>query len=400
MMTDGAVGASLLAASSFDLALIEGNRGLYDGFDATGTHSTAELAKKLAAPVVLVVNVTKATRTVAALVLGCRNLDPEVHLAGVILNRVGTDRQVRVITEAVEALDVPVLGAIPRLTGSDPLPGRHLGLVTFAEHPARERSLDRAADAVRDNVDLDRLLALARSAPPVEMPVAVRSAIQAPVTLGFFSDPAFSFYYPENLEGLKIAGARLRPVSPASDALVPEQIDGLYIGGGFPEVHAPKLAENTGFLEDLARRVLAGLPVYAECGGLMYLARRIVIGEASYEMAGVLDLVVRQHARPEGHGYEVGSVDRDNPFFEQGARLVGHEFHYSSVDEGSDRDLTVVDLERGQGVADRRDGVVKGNVWASYLHLHASATPFWADGFLELARAVAGRNPGDVAAWG
>ncbi len=386
LMDDAALGRALSAASAADLWLIEGNRGLYDGADADGTHSTAELAKRLGSPVVLVVDCTKVTRTVAAVVLGCRQLDRSLDLAGVILNHIATARQETVIREAVEEIcQVPVLGAVPRLRGDDPLPSRHLGLVTAVEHPRREEAIDRAADAVARYVELDRLVAVARTARPAELPARALPAAGQPVSIGYFRDEAFSFYYPENLEGLRAIGAQLTAVAPGADSDLPE-IDGLYIGGGFPEVHATRLADNRGFADRLRRAVADGLPVYAECGGLMYLARELRVAGVAHEMSGILDLVVEQTTSPQGHGYEVGTVDHDNPFHPCGVELRGHEFHYSRVVGGADLAHTVVSVDRGTGTGGGRDGVCVGRVWASYLHLHGGATPGWADGFLELAR--------------
>ncbi len=383
-----------------DLVVIEGNRGLFDGVDARGRHSTAELAKMLRTPVVLVVNVTKVTRTVAALVLGCRHLDPAVEITGVILNNVATSRQEAVLRTAVESdAGVPVVGAVRRMAGGDPLPGRHLGLVTAAEHPSAATALSKAAQAVRDGVDLESVLRAARSAPVLRADAeAAEDRAPASVTIGYLHDPAFSFYYPENLEALEAEGARLVPVAP--DGELPE-VDALYIGGGFPEVHARRLAGASDFLASLRQRVDCGLPVYAECGGLMLLARELVVDGATHLMAGVLDVCVEQTARPQGHGYAVGRVDTDNPYFARESELRGHEFHYSKVVSGADIDRCVVSLERGSGVAGKRDGIVRGRVWASYLHLHALGCPRWARGVVGQATTCAkGSTTGAVAAWG
>ena len=381
------------------LALIEGNRGLFDGFDAAGTHSTAELAKRLGAPVLLVVDVTKTTRTVAAMVLGCRALDPDVPLAGVVLNRVATSRQERVIRDALaRAGGPPILGAVPRL-GDDPLPGRHLGLVTAAEHPRTQEAIETAARLAEAHLDLDTLLEISGKAPAVELPERERPASGPPVRIGVLRDEAFSFYYPENLEALEELGAELSFFSALAGDTLPE-VDALYIGGGFPELYAARLAENRELRRTLREAVAAGMPVYAECGGLMYLAKELVTDGVAHAMAGVLDLAVEQTPRPHGHGYVEGTVERANPFFETGARLRGHEFHYSRPRGGESRAATVVGLRRGTGIGDGRDGIVAGRVWASYLHLHALGTPAWAPGFVGLARTYQHERPGISAACG
>jgi cobyrinic acid a,c-diamide synthase len=401
LMSDEAMARALAHASSdADLLLVEGNRGLFDGVDIEGSHSTAMLARRLAAPVVLVLDCTKMTRTAAALVMGCRALDPEVDLAGVILNRVGCGRHETIVREAVAGIaGTPVLGAIRRIKGDDPLPGRHLGLVTAAEHPAPEESVQRAADAVADGVDLDRILAVAQWAPELELAPVELAVDKVPVSVAYLEGEAFSFYYAENLELLRAAGVELVPVDPANASKLPD-VDGLYIGGGFPEVHAARLGCNTAFTGSVHERVESGMPVYAECAGLMYLARELIVDGVAHPMAGVLDLVVEQRPTPQGHGYEVAVVDRDNPFFAAGTRLVGHEFHYSRIISGSDRERGVLRVERGTGIGEGRDGITKERVFCSYLHLHAGATPDWADGFLDLAAKYAAERGGSTAACG
>jgi cobyrinic acid a,c-diamide synthase len=401
LMKDEAMASSLAtAARDADLILVEGNRGLFDGVDVEGSHSTAMLARRLAAPVVLVLDCTKMTRTAAAMVLGCRALDPEVDLAGVILNRVGCGRHETIVREAVAGIaGTPVLGAIRRLRGDDPLPGRHLGLVTAIEHPDPEESVQRAAAAVADGVDLDRLLAVAQWSPELELMPVETPIDQVAVTIAYLEGQAFSFYYAENLERLRAAGVQLVPVDPASARGLPE-VDGLYIGGGFPEVHAASLGSNTEFTASIRNAVDLGMPVYAECAGLMYLARELIVDGVRHPMAGVLDLVVEQCPTPQGHGYEVAVVDRDNPFFAAGTRLVGHEFHYSRLIEGEASQRSVLRVERGTGIGEKRDGISTGKVFASYLHLHAGASPGWADGFLSLAARYAAERDGSTAACG
>jgi cobyrinic acid a,c-diamide synthase len=384
---------------SADLALIEGNRGLFDGFDAAGTHSTAELAKRLGAPVVLVVDVTKTTRTVAAMVLGCRALDPDVPLVGVVLNRVATSRQERIIRDALaQAGGPPVLGALPRID-DDPLPGRHLGLVTAAEHPRTQEAIETAARLAEAHIDLNAVREIAGEAPTIELPDRNRPTSGPRVRIGVLRDEAFSFYYPENLEALEELGAELAFFSALAGDTLPE-IDALYIGGGFPELYAARLAAHRGLRESIRVAVDDGMPVYAECGGLMYLAKDLIADGVSHPMAGVLDLVVEQTSKPRGHGYAEGTVERTNPFFEVGTRLRGHEFHYSQVRGGQHRSATAVGLGRGPGLGDGRDGIVVGRVWASYLHLHALGTPEWAPGLVDVARTRQHERPGISAACG
>ena len=372
--------------------LIEGNRGLYDGFDARGTHSTAELAKALRAPVILVLDACKVTRTSAAMVLGCQRLDPGVNIRGVILNQVGGPRHEQVLREAVEATcGIPVLGAIPRILNDSLLRERHLGLVIPEEYPSTDSLHARLKGLFEGRLEFDRLWDLSRQAPDLE--AAVKTDLGLPdgkgLKLGYLRDSAFTFYYPENLEVLEAAGAELLPISPLSAASLPGDIDGLYMGGGFPETHGEVLSANKPFLASLCRAAKSGLPVYAECGGLMLLARAIIWQARKYPMAGILPFEVELCAEPQGHGYTELTVDSPNPFFPVGLTLKGHEFHYSRILAGSDRPNTACAVRRGVGCCYGRDGVTAENLWASYTHLHALATPEWAQGMLHAARRFA-----------
>jgi cobyrinic acid a,c-diamide synthase len=374
---------------SAGLNVVEGNRGLYDGLDAQGTHSTAELAKAIRAPVVIVVNATKVTRTAAAVVLGCQKLDPDLWIAGVILNQIAGSRHERVIRQAIEsACGLPVLGAVPRAPEGVLLSTRHLGLVTPVEFNGRDTLASSLMDRVARHLDFDRLLAVARRSAPLGVPtVSVGDAgVEPRVTIGYLSDSAFSFYYPENLEALQAAGADLVELSALDSARIPDNLDALYIGGGFPETHAKTLAENSGLLTSLRGAARAGLPIYAECGGLMLLSRALTWQGQRHLMAGVLPFEVEVCNKPQGHGYTELLVDAVNPFFAPGTRLRGHEFHYSRVVLSGDMPATGCAVVRGSGCFTGRDAVIVGNVWASYTHLHALATPEWSRGMVQAAR--------------
>jgi len=372
------------------LNLIEGNRGVYDGVDPQGTHSTVELAKTLQAPIILVVDASKTTRTVAACVLGCQILDPNANIAGVILNHANGQRHRRVIGEAIEAdCGIPVLGAIPNL-GEGLLPERHLGLVTPLEHPSAGDDLaSRITDLLRSCLDFTKLFEISRRAPSLSYDNEPVASAPRVCTIGYFRDSAFTFYYPENLEALEAAGANLLPIDSLRAAELPDQIDALYIGGGFPETHAAALSRNTTLLRSVRTRAEQGLPVYAECGGLMLLSRAIRIREQSYAMARVLPFEVEVCQKPQGHGYAVLHVDYENPFFPVGSEIRGHEFHYSRIVDTYPMPDAVCTVVRGAGCGAGRDAVVVGNVWAAYTHLHALGTPQWAAGFVAAARKFA-----------
>jgi len=379
----------LLHSTKGDIAVIEGNRGLYDGIDIQGSTSTAELAKLLKVPVILCIDCTKSTRTMAAAVLGCLKFDPGVDIKGVVLNRVAGPRHERILRQSIEHhCGIPVLGAVPKL-GRQNFPERHMGLVPTPEHNWAQDSIDAAAQIATDYLDLD---ALEQTASRVaDLPPEVRSLskaveLQQETRIGVIKDSAFQFYYPENIEALASAGARVVFISPLSSDTIPP-LDALYIGGGFPETHAQQLSENVSFREQLKSLAKDGLPVYAECGGLMYLGEALVLDEASYPMAGVLPVVFGFSKKPQGHGYTIVEVSAKNPYFEVGTQLKGHEFHYSRVLEwrGTEKDL-VFQMKRGTGFIDNKDGVCYKNVLATYTHLHALGSPSWAAAMVRNAR--------------
>jgi cobyrinic acid a,c-diamide synthase len=371
------------------VSLVEGNRGLLDGADAAGTHSTAALARLLRAPVLLVASAAKVTRTVAAPVLGCLRLEPDLTVAGVVLNRVSSSRHQEQARRAVEELcGVPVLGCLPRLD-ENLIPGRHLGLLPPEEHPEADATVSRLAALAREHLDLPRILEAARRAPPLpSRPGAAQEDTISPaavkVRVGVFRDSAFTFYYPENLEALEAAGAELCFISPLEDGALPG-VDALYIGGGFPETHAARLAGNQALHAAVRRAAQAGLPIYAECGGLIFLSRSLHVEGREHRMAGVLPVELELCARPQGHGYVQLSVDTENPFFPVGTELRGHEFHYTRLREGAELPPSAFRVLRGSGCGGGRDGLFHRNVIGGYTHLHALGAPQWAPGLVRLA---------------
>ena len=386
---DNAVRSFACHAAPDGLNLIEGNRGLFDGVDALGTHSSAELAKALRAPAILVLNATKVTRTAAALVLGCQKLDPDLDLRGVILNQVAGRRHESVLRDAIESTcGIPVLGALPRAGGQAVLPSRHLGLVTPAEHGGMADLEEAVLEIVRERLDLDRIMTTARSASPLGAagPIPSASPDSPALRIGIIRDSAFNFYYPENLEALEAAGATLVPVSALDASELPRDISGLYIGGGFPETHGARLSANRSFLAGLKRSAEDGLPIYAECGGLMLMSRAVLWQGKRHAMAGFLPFDVAVHETPRGHGYTRLTVDQPNPFYSVGLAIRGHEFHYSSLASPGDLPQTVCAVSRGSGCGNGRDGIVLANTWASYTHVHALGTPEWAPALVSAAR--------------
>lgn len=397
-----------LHSSKGDIAVIEGNRGLYDGIDIEGSTSTAELAKLLNAPVVLCIDCTKSTRTMAAAILGCMKFDPDVNIKGVIINRVAGPRHEKILRNSIEHhCKIPVLGAIPKLDWQN-FPERHMGLLPTPEHEWAKDSIDAASQIANRYLDLEALVAVADDAGALPISAELRESIQLPSLsgisalpqqasispaeaestlhsdqhirprIGIIKDSAFQFYYPENIEALEAAGAETIFISPLVNDNIPP-VDALYIGGGFPETHARQLAENVTFRQQLKTLAQKGLPIYAECGGLMYLGEELILDEKSFPMAGVLPVVFGFSRRPQGHGYTIITVEQPNPYFKVGTQLKGHEFHYSRVLKwrGADKDL-VFAMKRGAGFVNRRDGVCYKNVLATYTHIHALGTPSWA----------------------
>lgn len=378
-------------AADNDFVIVEGNRGLYDGVDASGTYSTAELAGRLGLPVLLVVDCTKTTRTVAALVLGCKMLDASVNIAGVVLNRLGSSRHEQIVREAVEKYTgIPVAGAIRRMK-KDIFPMRHLGVTPFQEYDGSEEALQLLAATI------DKSLSLADVEPMMATPVMATRERNAPnygggkpVRIGVIRDAAFQFYYPENLLALERCGAELVEINSMVEAELPD-IAALYIGGGFPETSARLLADNVSFRQSVRQRAEQGLPIYAECGGLIYLGEKITLEGVDYPLVGLFPVHFTLEKKPQAHGYSVLEARPGNPFYEQGTQIKGHEFRYSRVVAWPGQaDKLAFDMKRGVGFIDGRDGLVHKNVLALYTHVHAVGTPQWAPALAAKAREFAG----------
>ncbi len=372
---------------SFDLGLIEGNRGLFDGKDVLGSCSTAELARQLSSPVILAVDCTKMTRTVAPIIQGCANFEPGLNLAGVILNQTATDRHRSILRKAIETYtDVPVLGVLPKLK-VNPIPERHMGLMSDQEHEGHE-TLDELGRIGAECLDLQALWDVAASTPPLKgefaslWPEKDRAKC---VRIGYVKDQAFWFYYPENLEALERAGAELVQLSLLGDDPWPE-IHGLYIGGGFPETFAKGLADNRQARDRVRTLAQDSMPIYAECGGFMYLCRELEYEGRVYPMSGVFPVGTRLCPKPQGLGYTRAEVVADNPYFSVGESLSGHEFHYSVclADQGEGLNFALK-MTRGRGMMGGRDGLLFKNTFAGYNHTHALAVPDWAPNFVKAA---------------
>ena len=379
-------------SSRSDISIIEGNRGLFDGKDISGTHSSAGLARLLQAPVVLVVDCSKATRTIAAIVKGCIEFEPDVKICGVILNKIAGDRHNKIITESIEKYcNIPVLGALPRLDNDEViLPNRHLGLITPEEFEHYSK-FEKIIKDISDNyIDIDSIIRIANDAPPLDVSAPEKTTSKHDVRIGFFKDTVFTFYYPENLEALEANDAELVAVSSLEDSFLPD-IDALYIGGGFPETQAQKLADNKSLMGSVKKAAENGMPIYAECGGLIYLSKSLNYNDTVYPMAGVFPLELKMNIKPVGHGYTLLKVDKKNPYYAVGAHIKGHEFHYTGLSDNQvvtsvDNSNSCLEVVTGYGIGNKRDGLIYKNTMACYTHIHALGEKLWAVNVVKAAR--------------
>lgn len=398
----------LHAAPDGSIAVIEGNRGLFDGKDHLGSCSTAHLAHTLGTPVLLTINCTKMTRTAAALLMGIRHFDPKLKLAGVILNNIASARHAAVIQKSIEEYtDIPVLGCIPRQK-ENPIPERHLGLA-LKDFADKNSILDRLAELIAAHTDTEKILsamspmALSQSKANTEQ----ITAQQEKVNIGYLYDDAFWFYYQENFDALQKLGAVCIPLSLLSEKSFAEQLtsygltennlDALYIGGGYPELFAkqisssPKLARIRGWIEN-------SMPVYAECGGFMLLAKKLHNLEngtyVSYPMAGIFDIETKFFKKPQGLGYTEALTIAPNPYHPLHGTWKGHEFHFSTAVNYPASLPFLCKLTKGSGMAQANenntayglDGLLYKNCFASYTHLYAPAVPHFAENFIRQAR--------------
>lgn len=366
-----------------DISLIEGNKGLYDGMDVEGSNSNAALAKLLGAPVVLVLDSVGMTRGVAPLILGYQAFDPAINIVGVILNKVGGPRHEEKLRAVIERYtDVTVLGAV-RMDADLSIVERHLGLMPGNESEQAEARIEAIAGRIKAQVDLNTLLVFANQAMPVAMP-QIATPAQEPATnlnLAYASDRSFGFYYQEDLDTLRNHGVLLTPLNTLQDQRLPD-VDGLIIGGGFPEMFIDELAANSALRADIKRAVVAGMPVYAECGGLMYLSRSLRWNDKQGDMVGVIPGDTVMGARPVGRGYAILAETEDGIWPAQQEDIPAHEFHYSHL-ENLPPDLTYAyRVLRGQGIDGQRDGYVQHNLLASYCHRRGSGARGWIEPFL------------------
>ena len=373
-----------------EIAVIEGNKGLYDGLALDGSNSNAAMAKLLDAPVVLVVDSRGMTRGIAPLLLGYQAFDPNINIAGVILNQVGGSRHESKLRAVIEEYtDLPVIGAVQRNLELA-IDERHLGLVPSRESDAADRFIETISRQVNEEVDLDALLQLAAdSAPLPEAAPLPPTPIPNSPRIGVPLDAAFNFYYPGDLEALEAEGAQLRFFDTLNDPRLPE-VDALFIGGGFPETQMAALEANASLRSEIRAAIEGGMPVYAECGGLMYLTRAIEWNGERREMVGALPADSLMHERPQGRGY-IRLEERGNgpwPLTTEGdgaALIQAHEFHHSSLENLGELEYAY-DVLRGYGIDGRHDGIIHRNTLACYAHLRDVAGNRWTRRFVAFIR--------------
>lgn len=381
---------STFARHSKEVNLVEGNKGLYDGLALDGSNSNAALAKLLDLPVMLVIDARGMTRGIAPLILGYQAFDRDIKIAGVILNNLGGRRHESKLREVIEHYtDVPVIGAIQydeRLSIEE----RHLGLMPSNESHVATSKIKQIGEAIAEQVDLDKLLALSQKEPLAVPHMAEISPLPCgdKVKIAIARDRSFGFYYADDLEALEAAGAELLPFDALRDAQLPEA-DGLYIGGGFPETCATELEANVSLRSQIRQAIEGGLPTYAECGGLMYLSRGIEYEGRTFEMVGAIPGDVKMHAKPIGRGYVHLREDDAHPWPRPDSpakQIRAHEFHYSSLENLPPDTRFAYHVERGYGIDGDRDGLILHNLLASYTHLRTIGSCYWATRFVAFVR--------------
>lgn len=383
-------------SESADLSLIEGNKGLFDGMDTDGSDDTAALAKLLKAPVVLVIDCRGTTRGIAPLLKGYLDFDQDLDIGGVILNQVAGPRHESKLKAAIARYlpCLPVLGAIPRDRELE-VTERHLGLVPANEQTDASEMISMLSASVEKHVDLDQLLAVAKRAQDLPKPAALPAKPKPDLRIAIARDSAFGFYYPDDLLAFEQNGAELVPFDTMRDSHLPKTIDGLFIGGGFPETHLRSLSANHVLRSEIKAALKAGLPCHAECGGLMYLAQSIRYQGQQADMVGFIKAKVAMQERPVGRGY-VRLIDSGKgpwtAISENGQSFAAHEFHHSHLEDLKGPQTYAFKVERGVGIQDGHDGLVIGNTVACYAHLRSLAGTPWVARFLDFVRSVRARG--------
>lgn len=371
-----------------DVVLVEGNMGLFDGMSVDGRDSNAAMAKLLGLPVVLVIDCTGTSRGIAPLLKGYQDFDRELNYAGVILNKTAGRRHESKLTEMVQTYtDFDILGCVPR-NANIQLTERHLGLIPGNEMAEQSNEvIDQLAQQANEFIDIDRLLRIQSKPIVINAPLhkVPETSPDAGLTIGVAMDKAFGFYYPGDLQRFAQLGVKLVPFSTLVDNRLPENIDGLFIGGGFPETQMEKLSANKSLLNSIRQSITLGLPTYAECGGLMYLCQDLTYLGDTYNQCNVIPAQVVMNKRPQGRGYTMLETQKNHPWYQhdQTTRVIkAHEFHYSSmVNVSADLDYAY-SIKRGTGIDGINDGIIMHNLLANYAHMRTTDQCSWVDDFV------------------
>lgn len=389
--------------TSCDISLIEGNKGLYDGLDLDGSNSNAAIAKLVDAPVILVLDARGMTRGIAPLILGYQAFDSGIHIAGVILNQLGGSRHESKLRAVIEHYtDVSVLGAVHKDKRLE-IVERHLGLMPSNEDGEAQKKISDIGSIISSQVDLDKIIDISHLHSPKHLKSPIKTVpntqpITAQLRLAYINDSAFGFYYPGDLEALEEAGAELVQINSLTDQQLPENIDGLFIGGGFPEERLEELQGNQSFRESVRDAIENGLPTYAECGGLMYLCRSIIWEQEKKEMVGIIPADAKMEETPQGRGLIRFSETQSMPWpaesfnSEDKPVISAHEFHYSHLTNITEPLNYAYRIHRGSGIDGQHDGIVYKNLLACYAHLQDSDQNHWAKRFIQFIHQIKDAN--------
>lgn len=379
-----------------DISIIEGNKGLFDGVALDGSNSNAALAELTETPVILVIDTQGMTRGIAPLLLGYQAFNEKIKIAGVILNKVGGPRHEQKLRDVINHYtDIPVIGAIPKLDELN-ITERHLGLVPSNEHQDTAKVIETIAHAIEKHVDLDLVIKLSQQATTLpKTEYQLFDGMQAStLRIGVARDAAFGFYYPGDLNALVIAGAKIIEFDTLHDKKLPD-VDALFIGGGFPESWAKELSTNSSLRTEIRNAIERGMPVYAECGGLMYLCKTLTVEGLSYDMVGAYDAEIEMHNRPLGRGYiQLKRTpellwESDTPI---DTEIYAHEFHYSGLKNIKGKYSYAYTMQRGSGIDGHHDGLIYKNTLANYAHLRDTAKHHWAREFVTFIHKVKSEN--------
>ena len=369
------------------ISLVEGNKGLYDGVKLDGSDSNAQLAKLLNIPVILVIDANGMTRGIAPLLAGYQAFDYEVNIAGVILNKVGGSRHEEKLVAAINAYtDIEVIGSIWRNKLLD-IGERHLGLTTPSESEGLRNKIADFDKIIANSVDLSRLIEIASTAQEPKIPLP-KLALNNPkdITIGIAKDNAFGFYYEDDLEVFAQHGVKLVEFDCLNDNSLPKNLDGIFIGGGFPETQMQQLAANKSLLHEIKSIIEAGLPTYAECGGLMYLCKSIEWKDQKYDMVGIIDANALMNNRPQGRGYVKFKDQKNHPWGRQNGQINAHEFHYASLENRAPTTKYGRKISRGHGIDGQNDAIIIHNLVAGFCHLRNSKDNPWVKQFVDFVK--------------